>query len=460
MADNNYEIYYGSGLKQGVEEAAAITALANLLKLEEQAAAGIIRNTDRVIKSGLNASQAERYRSLLDGVGLQVEIREALATVYDSAYEPTQVMKAVTPPPAQEPPPTAPPEPPGARGDDTGFESGEPREYPVRFHGKGFEYFKIWIVNVLLSILTLGIYSAWAKVRNKQYFYGNTEIDGSSFQYTAKPLQILKGRIIAFVIFLIYAGINQLFPPAGLLLALVFLLFLPWIVIRSLAFNARNSMYRNIRFRFSGGVGEAVMAFVVMPLLTALTLGLMLPFTWHRQTRFFVNNHNFGTTPFEFDTGVGPYYRLLLKVFLIGIGALIVVGAMGGLSGNGEEEPAMLLGLLLPLVVIGFYVLFFAIIAAGLTNLRFNNSHLEEVYFNSRLTVGGMAWLYFTNTLGIIVSLGLLIPWAKVRTAAYRASCLTLVAPGLNGFIAAEEEKVSALGEQIGEVFDVDILGI
>ena len=32
----------------------------------------------------------------------------------------------------------------------------------IVFTGKASEYFGIWIVNVLLTILTLGIYSAWA----------------------------------------------------------------------------------------------------------------------------------------------------------------------------------------------------------------------------------------------------------------------------------------------------------
>ena len=41
---------------------------------------------------------------------------------------------------------------------------------PVQFNGRGGEFFGIWIVNILLSIITLGIYSAWAKVRTKRYF--------------------------------------------------------------------------------------------------------------------------------------------------------------------------------------------------------------------------------------------------------------------------------------------------
>ena len=80
---------------------------------------------------------------------------------------------------------------------------------PIVFTGKASEYFGIWIVNLLLSLLTLGIYSAWAKVRRKKYFYNNTLIENVGFDYHAKPLSILKGRIIAFVLFALYANVTS-----------------------------------------------------------------------------------------------------------------------------------------------------------------------------------------------------------------------------------------------------------
>ncbi|MBT9430766.1 DUF898 family protein, partial [Candidatus Symbiopectobacterium endolongispinus] len=69
-------------------------------------------------------------------------------------------------------------------------------KHAVVFHGKSGEYFLIWLVNALLTTITLGIYSAWATVRTCRYFYGNTEINGDRFDYHAEPIQILKGRII------------------------------------------------------------------------------------------------------------------------------------------------------------------------------------------------------------------------------------------------------------------------
>ncbi|WP_038928812.1 DUF898 family protein, partial [Yersinia pestis] len=66
----------------------------------------------------------------------------------------------------------------------------------VAFKGEGGEYFSIWLVNLLLTIITLGVYSAWATVRRRRYFYGNTELNGDRFDYHAEPIEILKGRLM------------------------------------------------------------------------------------------------------------------------------------------------------------------------------------------------------------------------------------------------------------------------
>ena len=109
------------------------------------------------------------------------------------------------------------------------------------FTGSGSEYFRIWITNILLTLLTLGIYSAWAKVRTRRYFYGNTLLDGSSFEYHARPLAILKGRVIAVALLLLYVGLSRFFPLAGLAALLIMLLFLPWVIWKSLRFTAVHS---------------------------------------------------------------------------------------------------------------------------------------------------------------------------------------------------------------------------
>src|SRR5687768_1367606 len=89
-----------------------------------------------------------------------------------------------------------------------------PRIARLEFTGTGGEYFRIWIVNLFLSLVTLGVYSAWAKVRKKKYFYGSTRLDGDAFDYFASPVAILKGRAIAATVLVVYAVVTELAPDS------------------------------------------------------------------------------------------------------------------------------------------------------------------------------------------------------------------------------------------------------
>jgi uncharacterized membrane protein YjgN (DUF898 family) len=117
-----------------------------------------------------------------------------------------------------------------------------------QFTGSAGEYFRIWIVNLLLSIATLGIYSAWAKVRRLRYFYGHTAVDGSTFGYHASPIAILKGRIIAYSVVGTVAILGQVAP----LLASIF--YLPLLVL--MPSSCRSRRPRN-RHPVASGQGSA-----------------------------------------------------------------------------------------------------------------------------------------------------------------------------------------------------------
>jgi len=158
--------------------------------------------------------------------------------------------------------------------------------YPVDFRGNAKEYFPIWIVNVALCILTLFIYSPWAKVRAKRYFYGNTYIDNSNFDYLARPIQILKGRVIAVIALIIVTVVSSLNYIVGLVFFSVLIIVTPWVVWRSLRFNARMSSFRNLRFGFQQKLlplygimilapGVAILVIVAMGSAFALALGLV-----------------------------------------------------------------------------------------------------------------------------------------------------------------------------------------
>ena len=84
----------------------------------------------------------------------------------------------------------------------------------MTFTGRGDEYFRIWVVNLFLSIVTLGVYSAWAKVRKTRYFWQNARLDGHVFDFHGSPLPILRGRIVALVLLVAYSWGFEFSPAA------------------------------------------------------------------------------------------------------------------------------------------------------------------------------------------------------------------------------------------------------
>ncbi len=375
------------------------------------------------------------------------------------------------------------------------------RILPFEFQGKAKEYFSIWIVNIALTIVTLGIYSAWAKVRTNQYFYGSTFLDGASFRYLASPMQILKGRIVAFVLFLAYYFSGLISPEASGVTFLLLMLLFPALLVMSMAFKLRNSAWKNVRFDFEKNFKKAYMIFTVPVLLIGAYVGMtflllptgaqpmtetdaqqlqdipkaiflipllfpiLFPLFEYLLVRFLVNHSRYGDGVFDFDTGAGGFYGMYVLaglVFLVVgvIYGILIAGVSAGIGSMLDESPAQgIVGMAVSLLLmLPLYLWIFAYINAKKTNLIYSNIRIDGHELESDLKVSDMFGLYVTNTLAILLSLGLLMPWAKIRTARYRASRTRLNAmDDLDDYANAQRQRQSALGEEMGEMFDMDL---
>lgn len=337
------------------------------------------------------------------------------------------------------------------------------RHKPV-FSGMAGEYFGIWFVNLLLGIATLGIYSAWAKVRTERYFYANTRLAGSSFEYLAEPLAILKGRLVAYAV-VIALGLSARFS-IGLYFALFLVLFalMPWIVVLGLRFHARNSAWRGLAFRFTQTGGDAYGPFMGWPLLQAITASLLYPVMKKRQHAFVVDGHWFGRRRFVFDGDTGHYYIpyiIAAGTFLaLFIGMAIGMGAMAIATGPGAPADPRLGGAMLAIVGL-FYLGFFAVMVflkVRYTNLMWNSTHLAMHRFESTLRVRDMMWLYASNLVAIVCSIGLAVPWAMIRLARYRAEHFAVVATGsIDDFAAEAEGQHGATGAELVDALDLGL---
>ena len=159
----------------------------------------------------------------------------------------------------------------------------------VRFEGNASEFFRIWIVNLFLSLITFGIYSPWAKVQNTKYLYQNLVIDGHRFNYIADPIQILKGRILAVFLLVIYLIATSYNFALSILFPIILFLMAPWIINRSMSFQMRMTTYRNVRFNFEGDYGNSFLYFLLLPALTYFTLFLALPLVLKNMNEYILN---------------------------------------------------------------------------------------------------------------------------------------------------------------------------
>ncbi len=405
---------------------------------------------------------------------------------------------------------------------------------PFKFTGKGAEFFKIWVVNIFLSIITLGIYSAWAKVRTNQYFYANTLLDGSSFQYLAKPINILKGRIVAFALLILYSVVQNIFPQYLPYTFVLLMLSIPALIVLSMSFRLKNSAYRKVSFHFHRNFKQAYIIFAVPVLLVILAvvpqliheqseavqnaaiynemivdayeddeltmdeeselkafaldhgltldkdgvaeaptvsfwifLPMLIVFLlyplWEQVfTGFKINSSRFGQSKFSFSAGIWDYYKMYLLGLGVTIGVVVfvlvlVAGIKSLLDTQDLFKSIGLMSVAIGGLALPAFLLLQAYVAVYKQNLMLNNTSLDHVKLISTMEPLALWWIYLSNTLAIVLSLGLAIPWTHVRTARYKAEQTRIVCRSLDSFVALQEKERNALGEEIGEAFDVDI---
>lgn len=366
------------------------------------------------------------------------------------------------------------------------------------FTGSGDEYFRIWIVNIMLTILTLGIYSAWAKVRRLQFFYRHTQLAGASFDYHGDPVSILIGRVVALALVIAYNYASQRSLGAALVSVIALVVVLPWLLRNSFRFRLRYSSYRGLRFAFRASTQQAYATFlpfgiyaIAFLLLSAwafngdmrqnadminqdrapwffgatvvmtLAFGLLVPWLHQRLKVFQHGNAWFGRTAFSFSAKPGAFYGIYVRTGLLSVGLVLALGllvsaTMVGVPRSSNYAPGGVL-LMLPLYL-ALYAAINAYFTAGIGNLVWNATELGEHRLESTLRLWPLMKIQLTNAIFIVLTLGLFMPWAAVRLARYRAEQLVLLpASSLDEFVASSDQEVGAVGEEALEMFDFDI---
>lgn len=307
----------------------------------------------------------------------------------------------------------------------------------LRHNGEVYDLFGIHIVNMLLTIVTIGIYRFWAKTRIRRYLWSQTSFLGDRFEYTGTGKELLLGFAIVMAFLVIFFGIYtalfswiwpEWFTDKGLRALYNAPIFVLSVVIVGMArFRARRyrlsrTLWRGIRGAQTGASVQYGLRELGFWILTLLTFGFYLPYMSTRLAAYKFNNTWLGDRRIDFNaTG-----DRLLGVFAI--------------------------CWLLTLPTLGFCWIWYRAAA-----LRYYASCVRYGDLGFEVDVDG--WFLFLlvvpNMLLIIFTMGLAYPYVLIRTTNFMCNRLILVGDQDFALIAQSLKSRPTTGEGLAEAFDV-----
>ena len=368
----------------------------------------------------------------------------------------------------------------------------------IRFTGSGSEYFRIWIVNLLLILLTLSLYAPFAKARKLRYLQANTLVAGDALGFHGDPWKMLRGYLLILLLAAVYGASGHFSPLLGVSTFLLMMVLWPALWRASLQFRLANTSWRGLRFSFTGDLAGAYLAWLPSLLAGALVVGgsmllpqdpnevnessmagawmaglvmlgslmgvAVLPWTWARIKRYQHDHYRYAQQQTQLTLGTGAFYglgfRLLGITFLGGLAILLLMLAATALSGPASTEGP---GGLVLLVAAPAYLLFISGVSAystaRLQNLVWSATASRQLRFGSRLALRPYWQLTLKNLVLTGLTLGLYRPFAVIAAVSMRLQAMRLELHGdLSDWQSAPAGAMQdATGDAAGDFFGIDI---
>jgi uncharacterized membrane protein YjgN (DUF898 family) len=377
------------------------------------------------------------------------------------------------------------------------------RSLPFVFTASGSEYLRIWIVNVLLTVVTLGFYLPFAKARRLRYFYANQLVDGEPLAFHGDPWKMLRGHVLMLLLFGAYGLSGRVSLWASLVMLVLLAAAWPALWRSGMRFRLHNTSWRGLRMGFDGSLAGAYKALSPMLLPVAMfalsnawlmhgvdpddkdavkaagvaggawigvaTLLFMAlwPLCLYRIKRYQHEGYRYANQHARFGAHVGQFYSLGWRTGLLYAVAALCVGlllalALPVLVSAGSGAPRELQFVVAPILVVGYLAVLTMLRAyssARVQNLVWNKTQTEEAQFASQLGAWQLAKLGLKNLALTVVTLGLYRPFAVVNTTALRWGAMGLhTAANINAWhSSAAGPDEAAHGEMAGDFFGIDV---
>ncbi|HET7863806.1 MAG TPA: YjgN family protein [Burkholderiaceae bacterium] len=342
-------------------------------------------------------------------------------------------------------------------------------QIPVRFTGRGGDYFWIWIVNLALTILTLSLYRPWARVRALRYFCGHTQIRKHPLHFRGDPWKMLRSQLLVTVLVLGYAFSYAASPRASVLGFVSLAVLWPALFRASMQARLAHTSWRGVRFGFEGSLRGAYLFFSVPVLVVvalaaasaalpgkwqtvAVVLSLsmlyaLVPWFYWLMKKYQHDHFTFAHYKAELRMNAGPFYGVFLRttgaallVALVSLVALVGLAAMtwGTLQPltsskaalDAARQTGMALAPLVGLTVFAVLLLQAVLRAhfiARMQDLVWSRTGSRVFRFKSELPTAPLVRMLFKHGVLMVLTLGLYYPFAQVELARARLQALTLV---------------------------------
>ncbi len=201
----------------------------------------------------------------------------------------------------------------------------------ARFDGRRDALGALMLRNLLLSILTLGIYRFWGRTHVRRFVWRHTAVLDDSLEYLGTGGELFIGFLIAVAVllpvFAAYSLLQFLFADGSdhALLALealyyLVLFFLVQIAIhRMRRYRLTRTAWRGVRFGLHGSSFVYARIAFGYGLLTAATFGLAYPWMRVATLGYFARHAHFGTA----GLALAPNSRWLFRRWLAVVAPLI-----------------------------------------------------------------------------------------------------------------------------------------
>lgn len=308
-----------------------------------------------------------------------------------------------------------------------------PPTHAFSFHGSGAAFFALVLKNMLLTLLTLGIYLPWAKTERRKYLWQNIEIAGHRLRYHGTGKELLVGYAKVVVGYLVFFGLPKLVGSifgstativVQVLLFLGLMALIPYAIWGSRRYLLSRTSYRGARFRLEGDVKSFTRVLVGGYLLTIVTLGLYGPIWTNRIHKAMTDASALGTKHFAYDGEDKVVFRMAIK------------------------------GLLLALVTFGLYFFWYQ---AQLQRYQLAHTRFDGAHGELEITGLELLQLMVLQILALTCTLGLAFPWVAVYTLRFYLARLRFVGAIDFARIYQADAQGDATADGLADALDVGI---